>query len=132
MSYLIDTDIYIYFLKGHPEISRKLLETNDSDIFISSISIAELYYGIFNSVEKERNLKLIKKNLEEIQVQNFNRHSAKIFGRLKAEIKKQGTPIADMDLAIAAIAIQNGHTLVTHNTKHFLPIRELILEDWSI
>lgn len=130
MSYLLDTDIYIYFLKGNSKIKDRIWNAGDDEIFISAISIAELYFGIFNSTEKDQNLKLIRKNLEELQVQNFTKHTAKIFGRLKSELKKQGTPVADMDLAIAAIAIQNEHTLVTHNTKHFLPIKELLLEDW--
>lgn len=131
MTYLIDTDIYIYLLSGNRSIQKKIHETEDQNIFISAISIAELYYGIFNSAEKDHNLKNIQKNLERLQILNFNRHSAKIFGRLKAELKKNGTPVADMDLAIASIAIQHGHVLVTHNTKHFSPVRELLLEDWS-
>jgi tRNA(fMet)-specific endonuclease VapC len=88
-------------------------------------------FGAWYSQQKNKNLKVIWKNLEKLQVLNFNKHSAKIFGRLKAELKSKGTAISDMDLAIASISIQNQHILVTHNRKHFDRINELLIEDWS-
>lgn len=131
MAYLLDTDIYIYLTAGSTPIRDRIKEVEDENIFLSSISVAELYFGAFNSAKQEENLFKIQKNLEKLQILNFNRHAAKIFGRLKAELRKKGTPLADMDLAIASIAIQNQHTLVTHNTRHFSVMPELLLEDWT-
>jgi predicted nucleic acid-binding protein len=52
------------------------------------------------------------------------------YGRLKHELEKQGCPIDDFDLLIGAIAKQSNLTLVTHNTKHFSRIPDILLEDW--
>lgn len=130
MSYLIDTDIYIYLTAGNSKIKNKIIEAGDVNIYLSSISVAEIYFGAFRSSKLSSNMAVIQKNLEKLQILNFNKQSAKIFGRLKAESLRKGHPIADMDLAIASIAIHHQHILVTHNTRHFSPISELLLEDW--
>jgi tRNA(fMet)-specific endonuclease VapC len=130
VAYLIDTDIYIYLTAGNQEIRDRIEAAGEDNIFISAITVAELYFGAFASKQKDKNLKVIWKNLENLQILNFNKHSGKVFGRLKAELKKKGRLIADMDLAIASIAIQNQHVMVTHNLKHFNRIDELLIEDW--
>lgn len=131
MPYLIDTDIYIYLTKGAQSIKNKIEEVGEDQIYVSAITVAELYYGIFKSKQQSSNLKKIQQNIERLQILNFNKHTASIFGRLKAELNQKGTPIDDMDLAIAAIALDRNCVLVTHNTKHFYNIKELLLEDWS-
>lgn len=131
MEYLLDTDIYIYLLNGNENILQKIKEVGDTNIYLSAITVAELYFGIFNSQKKNQNLKKIQKHLEKTQIKNFNRSAAKTFGRLKAELKKNGKTLADMDLAIAAIAEENNLALVTHNTRHFEKIPGLVIEDWS-
>lgn len=130
MSYLIDTDIYIYLTAGHARIQNKIREVGDQNIYLSSISVAEIYFGAFQSSKLSSNMAIIQKNLEKLQILNFNKHAAKIFGRLKAGCLRRGHPIADMDLAIASIAVHHQYILVTHNTRHFSPMTELLLEDW--
>lgn len=132
MQYLLDTDIYIYLMAGNEQVYKKICEIGDEAVYLSSITLAELYFGVFNSIKKEENLKSLRKNLEQVQVFDFCRSSALLFGKLKSELKKSGQPIADMDLAIASIALQNRCTLVTHNQKHFKRIKELYLEDWTL
>lgn len=131
MNYLLDTDIYIYLTQGNRNILAKIHEVGDENIFFSAISVAELYFGAFKSRKQSSNLKKIQKNLEKLSILNFNRHVAKIFGRLKYDLNREGRRIADMDLAIAAIALHHQCILVTHNQKHFSKIPELLLEDWS-
>lgn len=131
MAYLLDTNIYIYLTKGHAKIRQKIGDVGDENIYFSSLSVAEIYYGIFKSVRYHQTLNNFQKNLEKLQVLNFNKNTAKIFGRLKAECEKNGSPVEDFDLAIASIAIHHQHILVTNNTRNFEIIRELTIEDWS-
>lgn len=131
MAYILDTDTYIYLLQGNRKILDHIHEVSEENIFMTTISVAELYFGAFKSKKIENNIKTIQKNLEKLQILNFTKNSAKIFGRLKSELKQQGKPIADMDFAIAAIAIYHQYTLVTHNTRHFDHLAELLVEDWS-
>ncbi len=56
--------------------------------------------------------------------------SASIAATHYAYIRRLGTPLDDMDLLIAGIAIENDMTLVTHNMKHFSRIPGLKLQDW--
>ncbi|MBI2346076.1 MAG: PIN domain-containing protein [Deltaproteobacteria bacterium] len=131
MPYLLDTDIYIYLAAGNPRIREKIEEVGEENIFLSAVSVAEIYFGAFRSARVDDNMKKIRRNLEKLQILNFTRHTAKIFGRLKAQAMGTGQPIADLDLAIASIAILHQHTLVTHNTRHFSRLPELLLEDWT-
>jgi tRNA(fMet)-specific endonuclease VapC len=131
MAYLLDTDIYIYLAGGNEKVREKILEVGDENIFLSSISVAELYFGVFSSFRQPENLKAIQRNLEKLQILNFTKHTARVFGQFKAQLKKKGRPMADMDLAIASIALHHQHVLVTHNTRHFSVLDELSLEDWS-
>src|SRR3990167_10156751 len=126
MPYLLDTDIYIYLTAGNKKVLGKIQEAGDENIFLSSISVAELYFGIFGSKQMEDNLRKIQNHLKKLEVMNFTKNTAKVFGRIKADLKRKGTPVADMDLAIASIAIHNNLTLVTHNTRHFEPVGELL------
>lgn len=130
MAYLLDTDIFLYLLKDHQGVRAQIEMVGPENVFLSSISVGELYFGAFNSQRVESNLKDLKKNLEDKQILNFTRNTAKIFGRLRAELRKKGTPVSDFDLAIASIALHHECILATHNTRHFEKIPELTLEDW--
>ena len=131
MPYLIDTDIYVYLSTGNRQILENIKAVGEENIFISSITVAELYYGAFFSAKHQDNLKKLQIHLDELQVLNFTKNTAKVFGRLKCDLRKTGKPIADMDLAIASIALYHQYTLVTHNTRHFSHVPELVLEDWT-
>ena len=62
----------------------------------------------------------------------FDDSAATIFGQIRADLTKNGTPIGPYDMQIAAIAIANQITLITHNTQEFGRIANLIVEDWEI
>lgn len=127
-SFLIDTDIIIYWLKGsHPQLNEKF---GDNNIFISSISVAELYFGAYNSMRMDENLKLVKELTSEINILNFDQNAGEYFGKIKASLKSKGQIIDDSDLFIAATAISNELILVTNNEKHFQRIENLNIQNW--
>ncbi len=129
--YLLDTDIVIYWLKNKfPKIDRKINESSDDNIFISSITVAELYFGAYNSSKKEENISLIDDLLAEINVIDFDENAGKCFGEIKSDLKSKGQIIGDSDLFIAAISISNHFILVTNNEKHFKRIETLQIENW--
>ena len=126
--YLIDSDILIYFLKGKQEVVERLSQIPLDDLYISRINYTELIYGAYNSAKIEQNLKLIEPFLENFTVLEFTKTSSLIFAKEKAKLKKSGKIIADMDLMIASIAIENDCTLISNNIKHFDRIQNLKLE----
>ncbi len=131
-NYLLDTDIIIYWLKNkYPQISDRINLINKECIYISSITVAELYYGAFNSKRKDENISLIDELLANINTINFDENNGKKFGYIKADLKSKGQIINDSDLFIAATAISNNMILVTNNEKHFKRIIVLKTENWS-
>ena len=126
--YLIDSDILIYFLKGKQEVVQKLSQIPIGDLYISRINYTELIYGAYNSAKITQNLKVIEPFLDTFKVLEFTKESSLIFAKEKARLKKSGNIIADMDLMIASIAIENDCTLLSNNIKHFDRIQKLKLE----
>ena len=126
--YLIDSDILIYFLKGKQEVVEKISKIPIDDLYISRINYTELIYGAYNSARINQNLKVIEPFLENFTVLEFTKESSLIFAKEKARLKKNGNIIADMDLMIASITIENNCTLISNNIKHFERIQNLELE----
>ena len=126
--YLIDSDILIYFLKGKQEVVQKLSEISMDNLYISRINYTELIYGAYNSQRVEQNLKIIEPFLENFKVLEFDQLSSQVFAKEKARLKKNGNIIADMDLMIASIAIENDCILITNNIKHFERVKNLAIE----
>ena len=126
--YLIDSDILIYFLKGKQEVVQRLSQIPINELYISRINYTELIYGAYNSTKINQNLKVIEPFLESFEILEFTKTSSLIFAKEKARLKKSGNIIADMDLMIASIAIENDCTLISNNIKHFDRIENLKLE----
>jgi len=126
--YLIDSDILIYFLKGKQEVVQRLSQIPIDDLYISRINYTELIYGAYNSSKINQNLKVIEPFLDNFKVLEFTKTSSLIFAKEKARLKKSGDIIADMDLMIASIAIENDCTLISNNIKHFDRVHNLELE----
>lgn len=131
MSYLLDTDIIIYWLNDAiPNIRNKINSIANDEIYISSITVAELYFGAYYSSQVIKNIELLNEFTSEVNILNLDTECGKIFGKIKADLKKEGKIINDSDLFIASIAISNKMRLVTNNDKHFKRIEELHVENW--
>jgi len=130
VKYLLDTDTCIYWLKGRQSVKKKILAVGYSEITISVITVAELYFGAYNSTKIEENLATADKFIESLTVLQLNRAALKCFGELKAELRQKGTPLADFDLLIASIAISKGLVLVSNNVRHYIRLTHLNLENW--
>ena len=132
MKYILDTDTLIYFLKGHENVVTRMQSIVDTkELATTIINYTELLYGAFNSERKKDNLKKVKNFLEAIAVVPFCEGAAYLFAEGKAQLKRQGTIIADLDLMIASIALKHKSILVTNNTKHFSRIKKLKIENWA-
>ncbi len=131
MNYVIDTDILIYFLKGNKLVLKRFVDAVPGTIHISIVNHAELMYGAHHSQHKKKNLQKVSAFLESMPVLPFCKASSNIFGELKSKLNKEGASLADMDLIIASICLQNNMVLVTNNTKHFARVSELTLDNWS-
>ena len=115
MSYLLDTDTCIFWLKGNNKIEKKALTAGLDRLYISFITLSELYYGAYNSQKIKENLTGIKTLEGKLRRIDSDQGSCETFGKLKANLVRQGNVINDADLFIAAGALENDMVLVTKN-----------------
>lgn len=131
MKYMLDTNICIFIIKHQSEnVIRKFMEHDPGDICISAITYAELAHGVEKSQAKEKNRIALTLFLSEIQIVPFDDLAAQVYGVVRAELQKKGTPIGPLDTLIAAHAKTLNLTLVTYNTKEFARVDGLALDDW--
>lgn len=129
--YLLDTNICIYILKKKPiEVFNRFKEFKIGDMKVSTITIAELYYGAYNSKRVEKNLDTINSFLEPFDFVEFDEKSALEYAKIKASLKKEGKIIGELDMQIAGVALANGLILVTNNEREFKRVDGLIVENW--
>ncbi len=132
MRYMLDTNIVAYAKNNRPEVVYERMSRFDpEDLCVSVITLAELEYGVFNSSNPERNQLALTLFLANIEVVPFDDDAAVEYGRIRADLKRKGTPIGANDLMIAAHAKSLGVTLVTNNTRKFGRVEGLSIEDWA-
>ena len=131
MSYLVDTDILIYRLtQKHPQVQEKMGLVAPTDLFVSAITVAELYFGAYNSTHVQKNLAILEDVLPQLNILPFTPAAGQVFGQIKADLKRRGELVNDSDLFIAATALAHDLILVTNNEKHFQRINSLQVENW--
>lgn len=126
---MLDTDTVSYALRGEGLVGARLLEHTPSSICASSITLAELRFGVAR--RRSRKLAgLVDRFFGAVAVVPFDAAAADEYGPLAAELLRRGTPLGGFDTLIAAHARSLGLVLVTRNTKHFGRIHGLASEDW--
>lgn len=132
MKYMLDTNICIYVIKKMPpSVIQRFMEHDVRDICVSSITFAEMMHGVEKSQAKERNRIAYILFMSALTVLDFDSAAAQEYGKVRAELETKGTPIGPMDMLIAAHAKSQGLTLVTNNTREFVRVEGLALENWA-
>lgn len=130
--WLLDTNAWIRYLNPGPTaVKQRLRECPRGEIFLCDVVKAELYYGAYRSHQTERNLRLLEELFVWFTSLPFDGHCAQIAGQVRAHLADRGTPIGPYDVQIAAIALANDLTLVTHNISEFGRVPRLRIEDWE-
>lgn len=131
MKYLLDTNICIYIIKQCPiNVIKKFQSLKVGDIGISSITLAELSYGVEKSQHSAKNRIALEEFILPLELKLFDKAATDHYGKIRALLEKQGTPIGPLDLMIAAHALALETILVTNNTKEFSRIPSLQLDNW--
>jgi tRNA(fMet)-specific endonuclease VapC len=130
--WLLDTNICIYLIKRKPPgLLNRLREIDIHTIAVSSITVAELQYGVAKSARPEQNALALAAFLAPLGVEPFDDAAAAAYGAVRARLERAGTPIGSMDLLIAAHAIALGRTVVTNNVREFERVVGLKVENWA-
>ena len=132
--YLFDTNMCIFIIKKkYPSVMEKLKKNRKKGLNISSITLAEMEYGIENAAKeyKEKNRLALMEFLSIFEVRNFDENAAIEYGILKKDLKDRNCLIGSLDMLIAAHAKSLKMILVTNNTEEFVRVKDLKIEDWK-
>lgn len=129
--YLLDTNICIALLKGNSQVISTFNACAD-ECYIFTINVAELYKGVYYSQRVEQNLASLELFLQDMSIVSFDRLAAKEFGKIQSELRQIGKPTGELDAMIAAVERSRHDQVVTNNTKDFINISSLGLENWIV
>jgi tRNA(fMet)-specific endonuclease VapC len=133
MKYLLDTNVCVVYLRGkNPLVRTRFASHPPADLCVCSVVVAELCYGAAHSSSPASEQAKVDGFLSAYRSLPFDDTPARRYGVLRAGLATAGTLIADLDLAIASIALEHGLAVVTHNIGDFSRIPGLVLEDWEV
>ena len=131
MKYLLDTNTCVYALHRTDEgLAVRLREARRSELFVSSLTIAELLFGAHRSSRADENVKRVARFVGPLGELQFDRRAAQAYGSLRAELAAQGRQFGSVDMLIAATALAGGLAVVTTNTREFERVEGLRVENW--
>ena len=130
MAFLFDTDAISELLRPRPAAAyvKWIMKVAREEQFTSAVVIGELYKGAYRSQDCERHLTNIEQRvLPAVTVLPYDIDTAKVFGKIRAYLEESGTILPDVDIQIAATAIEHNLELITGNLHHFSRISDLKL-----
>ena|SRR5579863_1992195 len=131
LQYLLDTNICIYISKEKPtQVLQKFESLMVGEVGMSTITYGELYYGAEKSHSPKKSLALLEELIHLIPPIPLSTATSKQYGNIRCHLEKQGKPIGNNDLWIAAHALDLKLILVTNNAKEFQRIPGLKIENW--
>jgi len=132
MKVMLDTNICIHIIKRQPAVVlRQFMKYRVGDIGISSITLAELRYGVAKSSQREKNAVALDGFIAPLKILPFDEEAANAYGEIRTVLEKAGKPIGSMDLLIAAHAVSMGVPLATNNKREFSRVPDLDIVDWT-
>lgn len=132
MTYMLDTNICIYAMKKKPKkVLQRFKEELNGGLCISSITLAELEYGMKHSSDPVRNEQALLRFLAPLSVLPFGAAAASEYGEIRAYLQSQGIPIGPLDMLIAGHAKAEDMILVTNNVREFERVPNLEIENWA-
>ncbi|MEA3521723.1 MAG: type II toxin-antitoxin system VapC family toxin, partial [Campylobacterota bacterium] len=111
-------------------VIQKFQEYNVGDISLSTITVSELYYGAYKSEYIEKNLLALEHFLQPFNIIEYDLKASIEYGQIRATLEKQGNIIGGLDMQIAAHARSLDMTLITNNTKEFIRVENLVIDNW--
>ena len=130
MRYMLDTNVCIDYMRGTDNnIKSNIIKSKNDELCISSITLSELLYGINKSSDPQRKRNILYSLLVKLEVLDYGSEASEYYGFIRNNLSMEGSVIGSLDMLIAAHALSEGLTLVTHNTAEFKRIKGLEVVD---
>jgi len=128
--YMLDTNIVSHLVRKHATVARRVVETPLASLCISSITAGELLFGLAKAPDLARLHAAVGEFLQGVDVLPWQRSTVERYGLLRADLQRRGVTLGQLDMLIAAHALDVGAVLVT-NDRAFAQVAALPLEDWT-
>ena len=128
--FMLDTDMCVYLINERDEALRENFDTNASGVCISSITYAELCFGVAHSARVDKNTRELEAFCLDLDILPFDADAGVHYGEIRQTLMQCGRPIGANDLLIAAHARSAGATLITNNEREFGRVPALRIENW--
>ena len=132
---VLDTSALSAVMHRLPEALDRLAALEPAEVVLCAPALAEVHFGLERLPARSRRRRLLAAELDLLQgsarLQDWTEPAARRFGAVKAALDSIGRRIDDMDVAIAAIALELEAAVATCNRRHFDRVPDLVVEDWS-
>jgi tRNA(fMet)-specific endonuclease VapC len=129
--FLLDTNVCIEVIRRHsPRVLGRLRDCKEGSVGLSSITMAELFYGVARSSDPQRNLIALTQFCAPLQTLPFDDQASSLYGVVRAGLERIGYPAGPLDTLIAAHSISLSAVLVTDNERGFRRVKGLRVENW--
>ncbi|MBZ9761728.1 type II toxin-antitoxin system VapC family toxin [Mesorhizobium sp. CA8] len=133
ISYVLDTNAVIALIgRKSDQLVRRVLDSPQGSIGLSSIVVHELYFGAHKSAKVQHNLETLRLMIADFPILDFDLHDAFVAGEIRAALAAKGTPIGPYDALIAGQAKARELAVITNNTGEFARVEGLRVEDWTM
>ena len=120
MKYLLDTNVCVTYMRGKSALVKARLGSHPpADVALCSVVVGELRYGAEGATDPPKEHAKVDTFAAQFRSLPFDDAAASIYGRIRRDLESRGLVIGGNDLLVAAIALANDLTLVTHNTAEF-------------
>lgn len=131
MTYLLDTNICIYVINEQPaRVLQRLIQVGRESLAISTVTVAELAFGIAKSTRADSRAKL-ENFLSKFPILDWGQDAAWVYGQVRKTLEEKGQRIGERDLLLACQALAMDATMVTNNSREFERVEGLKLENWA-
>ncbi|NQU40210.1 MAG: type II toxin-antitoxin system VapC family toxin [Lentisphaerae bacterium] len=132
MRFMLDTNTCVELIRERDDrILRRMKRRSPDALCVSSVTLSELEYGAAKSANPEKNRLALAEFMTPICVASYDDVVAPVYGRIRAELERGGTPIGPLDTMIAAHALALGLTVVTGNEREFRRVAGLKVQNWA-
>jgi tRNA(fMet)-specific endonuclease VapC len=130
--YMVDTNICIYIAKNRPpDVRARFAQMKPGQVVMSAITLGELHFGASKSNQRAKAMAEIENLIQDVPVESLGMDAAEAYGKIRAELQKQGCLISGNDLWIASHAVALRVTLATNNEREFRRVPGLTVENWT-
>ena len=132
MRFMLDTNTCVDLIRRRNDrVLRRMQRFRPDDLCVSSVTLSELEYGAAKSANPQRNRLALAEFMTPLSVLPYDDAAAPVYGRVRAELERAGTPIGPLDTMIAAHALSLDLILVTDNEREFRRVAGLKVQNWA-